>query len=100
MTLNIKKNNYGFNVTFTIYKADGTLKTITGLVGTLKVYNSDTNVIEFSKTLTNAGSSQFTWSVVSTETDTNGVFYAEISMTATSYVEDTDTFLISISSIA
>ena len=106
----VKENNFGFDLTFTIQNADGTVRDLSGMEVDLYVYTQEqlpTMLFTGSCTLlpqsgTTLG--QCTYMVLATDLSAIGTFDAELEMTidnptpppADTFLEDTETFTFNI----
>jgi len=93
--LKVKKDNYGFNWTFYIVDEDtGAVKDISGYTITLKVWDIKGSSLAFSDTcaITDGPNGVCTYTLKAADTDTEGTYYAELEMTKTGVIEDTETF--------
>lgn len=97
----VKVNNFGFDLTFTILNADGTIRDLTPYTAvTVYVYTQDQEpTLLFSGTCTVVApmTGVAVYTVMSTNLSQIGTFDAEIEMTTvaslvTTYLEDTETF--------
>lgn len=100
--IEIKQNNKGFNLTFTIYQypiADAVVKPLSGYTITLKVWEFEATTLKFSGDCSIVGDGsggQCTYAVVAGNFDTVGMYYAEIELTKTGVIEDTEDFMIEV----
>ncbi|MFQ6053027.1 MAG: BppU family phage baseplate upper protein [Candidatus Bathyarchaeia archaeon] len=89
----IKKGNYGFDLNFTVQHADGTVYDLTGFTVHLKLWDSDGNLILNQQCMiVNAAQGKCKYTVQSGDFDTEGRYMAELELTKTGWLEDTDTF--------
>jgi len=100
MSLVVKKGNYGFLFEFTVKKADGTAFDLTGYTVTLKVWKDSTTQFTAACTITDAASGKCQYQVTSGDFDAVGQYLAELELTKTGFVEDTETFQITVTETA
>jgi len=94
MSLSVKKGNYGFTLTFNVKNSDGSAKNLTGYTVTLKVWAPGAASVKFTGAcaVTDAANGVCTYTVASGDFDTVGGYRAELELTKTGVVEDTETF--------
>ena len=101
--LTIKKDNYGFDIQFTVKKADETLKDLTGYTVTLKVWKEDADNVKFSGTCTlddDPTSGKCYYTAQETDFDTLGGYNGELELTKSGERLDTKTFTIAVKETA
>ncbi len=102
MSVTVKKGNYGFVITFNVKNSDGTAKNLTGYTVTLKVWVLGAASVKFTGacTVTDASGGVCTYTVAETNFDTVGSYLAELELTRSGVVEDTETFPILVEATA
>ncbi|MEM2906052.1 MAG: BppU family phage baseplate upper protein [Candidatus Bathyarchaeia archaeon] len=102
MSLSVKRGNYGFALTFNVKNSDGSAKNLTGYTVTLKVWASGSESCKFTGTctVTDAANGICTYTVANGDFATVGQYLAELELTKTGVVEDTETFPILVEATA
>jgi hypothetical protein len=97
--LTVPKGDYGYNLNFTVKKADDTAFPLTGYTITLKMWKPGvpgTILTSGACVIDVAASGTCHRVVASGDFDTVGQYYAELEMTQAGIVESTDTFVLNV----
>lgn len=89
-----KRGNYGYDFTFTVRKADNSVRTLTGYTVKFRVWDpedEDTLLLNGTCTVTDAANGICTYSVQSGDFPTSGAFSWDLELTASGIEENTDT---------
>jgi hypothetical protein len=96
-SLTIPKDDYGYNLDFTIQKADGSEKVLTGYTIKLKMWKPGipgTLLLDGTCTIDDADAGTCHYTIQEDDFDTKGRFHAELELTKAGVEESTEPFII------
>ena len=95
----VKKSDYGFDLNFTVYDSDGTVRDLTDYTVSLKVWDArdpDTLIVDEECTVDVAASGTCHYTVQDGDFDTKKEYHYELELEKTGMVESSETGIFSV----